>query len=216
MYYKDTNKLFVEYISTYIYIYILFVINYIETYSLIAMDSKANENDQRTKKSPLEIIKEQREALKSFYHLKDNNKTENDNAGEIQDAENTENNPDTTHHVSMIHKNSSSYSLGGIDPSSIKDMDEFISTESYTDILQVENKVLDKLNSAKSEIKSTIYNNYYELIKINNVLGDLLKPSDSDVYPDSITDNLNTIRDNMQKIESLNIDIFDDVSSSTK
>lgn len=177
------------------------------------MDSKTDKNAEGNKKSPLEVIREQREALKNFYNLKDTNNTENNNAGEIPDAENTD---DTTRNVSMLHKNSSSYSIGGIDPSSIEDMDEFISTESYTDILQVENKVLDKLNSAKSEIKSTIYNNYYELIKINNVLADLLKPGDSDIYPDSITDNLNTIRDNMKKIKSLNIDIFDDISSTPK
>ncbi|GAV30432.1 hypothetical protein PMKS-003944 [Pichia membranifaciens] len=158
-------------------------------------------NEQR--KFALETIKEQRAALKNFYKLKEDNEKEvkqTDSDGELGESK-----------IPLIHKNSSSFSIGGMDPSSIDDMDEFIANESYMNILKVENIVLDKLNSAKSEIKSTIYNNYYELIKINNVLGDLLRPNDSEVYSDTITDNLNTIRDNMQKIKSLDIDIFGDL-----
>ena len=155
------------------------------------------------RKSALERIKEQRAALKNFYKLKEDNEKEvkqGDSDGELGEPK-----------IPLIHKNSSSFSIGGIDPSSINDMEEFIANESYMNILKVENRVLDKLNSAKSEIKSTIYNNYYELIKINNVLGDLLKPNDSEVYSDTITENLNTIRDNIQKIKSLDIDIFGDL-----
>lgn len=155
------------------------------------------------RKSALDRIKEQRAALKNFYKLKEENEKEDKQAesdGEFGGSK-----------IPLIHKNSSSFSIGGIDPSSIDDMEDFIANESYMNILKVENRVLDKLNSAKSEIKSTIYNNYYELIKINNVLGDLLRPNDSEVYSDTITDNLNTIRDNMQKIKSLDIDIFGDL-----
>ncbi|KAG0673367.1 hypothetical protein C6P40_003030 [Pichia californica] len=157
-------------------------------------------------KSALQTIQEQRAALKNFYNLKKDDKR----TGEIPDDVSEDNNLNTSR-VSLLHKNSSSNSIGGIDPESIDDMDEFVATESYINILKVENKVLDKLNSAKSEIKSTIYNNYYELIKINNILGDLIKPNDSDVHADTITDNLNTIRENMKKIKSLDIDVFDDM-----
>lgn len=155
------------------------------------------------KKSALETIKEQRAALKNFYKLKKDDEKEDKQTDIEEDNGATK--------LPLVHKNSSSLSLGGLDPSSIGDLDEFIANESYLNILKVENKVLDQLNSSKSEIKSTIYNNYYELIKINNVLGDLLRPNDSEVYSDTITHNLNTIRDNMQKIKSLDIDIFNDL-----
>lgn len=167
-------------------------------------------NDDR-RKSALETIKEQRAALKNFYKIRETAESTDD----IPNAATRNSTSGSSTSVPFNHKNSSSYSLGGIDPLSIEDLDAFIATESYLNILKVENKVLDKLNSAKSEIKSTIYNNYYELIKINNVLADLLHPMGNDNEQNSesetISDNLNTIRTNIVKMKSLDMDIFDDV-----
>lgn len=96
------------------------------------------------KKSALETIKEQRAALKNFYKLKKDDEKEDKQTDIEEDNGATK--------LPLVHKNSSSLSLGGLDPSSIGDLDEFIANESYMNILKVENKVLDQLNSSKSEI----------------------------------------------------------------
>lgn len=56
------------------------------------------------------------------------------------------------------------------DPSKMK---EFIKTASVSQLLKVRNTASGKLNYHDSEKKSIIYDNYYELIKLNQVLSDL-------------------------------------------
>jgi hypothetical protein len=158
------------------------------------MSDKKENRKNNSGKSALDAIKEQRAALKNFYNLQQR----------------------TKHDEIPQHKNLSSVSVADIGPSEIEDIDRFIATESYLNILKAENKVLDKLNSSKSEIKSIIYNNYYELIKINDVLEELTKPTDGKAYFESINENLNTIRSNLTKIEGCDIDIFDDLHTKKK
>lgn len=146
----------------------------------------------RGNKSALEAIKAQRDALKNFYKLK-----EQAQAPQSQ--------------VKTHPHDASSVYVGDIDPSQIKDIKKFINEESYLNILKVENEVLDRLSNSKSEIKSIIYNNYYELIKINNVLEELLKPKDGKIYFDQIKTNLDSVRSNMEKLKSTNLDIFGDL-----
>lgn len=55
-------------------------------------------------------------------------------------------------------------------PGKIKD---FIKTASASQLLKVRNTASGKLNYHDSEKKSIIYDNYYELIKLNQVLSDL-------------------------------------------
>lgn len=140
----------------------------------------------------MEAIKAQRDALKNFYKLK-----EQAQAPQSQ--------------VKTHPHDASSVYVGDIDPSQIKDIKKFINEESYLNILKVENEVLDRLSNSKSEIKSIIYNNYYELIKINNVLEELLKPKDGKIYFDQIKTNLDSVRSNMEKLKSTNLDIFGDL-----
>lgn len=158
------------------------------------MSNTSESTTPETTKSALDAIKEQREALKNFYKLQQQKRDDDE--------------------IPQVQQNSSSFTLNDIDPPDIEDIDEFIAREPYLNILKVENKVLDRLNSSKSEIQSIIYNNYYELIKINNVLEDLTKPIDGKVYLESINDNLDTIRSNLAKIKSADIDIFDDINKS--
>lgn len=153
------------------------------------MTGSTNDAD---KMAALEAIKAQRAALKNFYKLKE----------------------DTEAEESSAPKNTPSYSLGEAEPACIEDLDEYIATEPYLNLLKTENKVLEKLSSSKSEIKSIIYNNYYELIKINNVLEDLIKPNDGKVYFETITENLHAIRNNIEQIKTSDIDIFDDLSTA--
>lgn len=151
--------------------------------------------------NPLAAVKAQREALKNFYKLKQTEDTSN----------NTPSPPnDDTKSITSSHKNSID---DLIDSFKIEDIEEFINTESYINILKTEDKVLDKLNSAKSDIKSIIYNNYYELIKINSVLEGLILPNDNSVHLDNISNNLTTIRSNIKNIASINTDIFNDLNN---
>lgn len=76
------------------------------------------------------------------------------------------------------------------DPSSIE---EFIKTASASQLLKVCNKASGKLNFHDSEKKSIIYDNYYELIKLNQVLSDLSgkerkKPVLDEEQKDVVTD----------------------------
>ncbi|TID15821.1 hypothetical protein CANINC_004351 [Pichia inconspicua] len=150
------------------------------------------ESGNRGNKVALEAIKAQRDALKNFYKLK-----EQTQAPQSQ--------------VKTHPENASNLYVGDIDPSQIKDLRKFIEEEHYLNILKVENEVLDRLSNSKSEIKSIIYNNYYELIKINTVLEELLKPKDGKIYFDEINNNLEKVRSNMEKLRSTNLDIFGDL-----
>lgn len=54
-----------------------------------------------------------------------------------------------------------------------KDMREFIKTANALEILRARNAAADKLNLHDLERKSIIYNNYSELIKLNQILADV-------------------------------------------
>jgi len=151
---------------------------------------KGNQGNQ----TALDAIKAQREAFKNFYKL-DTDQSPESKAGDTAQLK-----------CEVEHQDGSD----DIDPEKIADIDNFISTESYLNILKVENKVLESLNASKSEIKSIIYNNYYELIKINNVLEDLLEPKDDHLSSETITSNLSDIRMKLKKLKTLDLDIFGD------
>jgi hypothetical protein len=173
------------------------------------MSDTGTDSTEQSKSSALDAIKAQRAALQNFYKLQHTGRNNGDAVADGQ-IERPNRLP------GMVHRNSSSYSVVELDPSKIEDVNDFISTEPYLNILKMENKVLDKLNSSKSEIKSIIYNNYYELIKINTILDDLLTPHDDNVYLESISDNLATIRAKMEKVKSLDLDIFGDLQSNNE
>lgn len=59
-------------------------------------------------------------------------------------------------------------------------LNKFIKENSIQDILRLRNSITNDLNSHDSAKKSIIYDNYYELIKLNQVLGDLSKSKPSD------------------------------------
>lgn len=169
------------------------------------MSDAGTDSTEQTRSTALDAIKAQRAALQSFYKLSPNN-----------EATGTETEEQNKSVPVMTHRNSSSHSVVELDPSKIEDVNEFITTESYVNILKMENKVLDKLNSSKSEIKSIIYNNYYELIKINTILEGLLTPREDNSHLESISDNLAMIRENMEKSKSIDLDIFGDLPHPEK
>lgn len=156
------------------------------------MTTRSNEPPHRNNIESLEAIKAQRDALKNFYKLKEQITSENSP-------------------VKVHPEDQSKIFTGNIDPNTIGDIKQFINEEHYLNILKLENEVLDRLSNSKSEIKSIIYNNYYELIKINNVLEELLKPKDDDIYFDTIKANLDTVKSNLTKLRSVDLDILGDL-----
>lgn len=158
----------------------------------LSMITSTTESTDRGNLTALEAIKVQRDALKNFYKLKEQRES-------------------AKPHLKTHLEDKSTMYVGDFDPAKIEDIKKFINEEHYLNILKLENEVLERLSNSKSEIKSIIYNNYYELIKINNVLEELLKPQDGKIYFDTIKENLDKTRSNIEKLKSTDLDIFDDL-----
>lgn len=58
-----------------------------------------------------------------------------------------------------------------------QDLDKFLQTSSIVDILKLRNTISGTQSSQDLEKKEIIYNNYYELIKLNDTLNNLSNPS---------------------------------------
>lgn len=83
-------------------------------------------------------------------------------------------------------------------PSSLKtaeDVEQFIKTSSTRDILKLRNKIQLQLSSSSQKKKEIIYDNYYELIKLSNMLGDLSESK-------RLISNIPSVQDS-EKIDSL-------------
>ena len=63
------------------------------------------------------------------------------------------------------------------------DMDSILKNASLKDLIALENKVHYQINSNKSLIKNIIYNNYFELIKINGYLNDMVIKDSTPSFP---------------------------------
>ncbi|EMG50248.1 hypothetical protein SBY92_003600 [Candida maltosa Xu316] len=90
-------------------------------------------------------ISSRRKALQDFYHL---------NEGSTPEPSNPE-------------------SIENIDISKLENIDGLIKNSPIEDILKLRNEITLKLSSSSQTKKSIIYDNYYELIKLNNTLSDL-------------------------------------------
>ncbi|KAH3669323.1 hypothetical protein OGAPHI_001444 [Ogataea philodendri] len=88
---------------------------------------------------------------------------------------------------------------------SVDNIDEFIRDSDFVKILETENKVTEELNTNQAEIKSIIYNNYYELIKINDVLMDLKLKNTQE---DGVMENLEKIRKNIKTLRKDNYELL--------
>ncbi|PSK40793.1 hypothetical protein C7M61_000448 [Candidozyma pseudohaemuli] len=106
-------------------------------------------------------VSSRRKALQDFYKLHQE-KAEGSNEAPATPSEPKEEEEKTTEEATLTEDLD--------DPSNIE---EFIKTASASQLLKVRNKASGKLNFHDSEKKSIIYDNYYELIKLNQVLSDL-------------------------------------------
>ncbi|KAG7693644.1 hypothetical protein KL933_004590 [Ogataea haglerorum] len=81
----------------------------------------------------------------------------------------------------------------------LENVDEFIRNSDFKKLLETENDITEELNSNQAEIKSIIYNNYYELIKISDVLMELKSWNNED---DGMAENLHKIRGKIQSLRA--------------
>lgn len=105
-------------------------------------------------------ILSRRKALQEFYHiqgLQKSEKLENDNTNQNKEAK---------------QDNDNKQKIDFTNPDTLR---QFVKESSIEEILKVRNSITNDLNSHDSAKKSIIYDNYYELIKLNQVLGDLSK-----------------------------------------
>ncbi|KAI5965995.1 hypothetical protein CANMA_003380 [Candida margitis] len=113
-------------------------------------------------------ISSRRKALQEFYHLQQAQSNQQKNQlGEENGA--TESDKPTD-------KKEDNSNQREVEPDELKtaeDVEQFIKTSSTKDILKLRNKIQSQLSSASQKKKEIIYDNYYELIKLSNMLGDL-------------------------------------------
>ncbi|KAK5779528.1 Vps51p PWA37_004405 [Arxiozyma heterogenica] len=67
------------------------------------------------------------------------------------------------------------------------------SSYTFKELIQIHNRLLGKEQETNNMIKSTIYDNYYDLIRVNDSLENILDPnSDINLMWDELKQNINT------------------------
>lgn len=77
----------------------------------------------------------------------------------------------------------------------VEEQEEEKESSSYTfkELIQIHNRLLGKEQETNNMIKSTIYDNYYDLIRVNDSLENILDPnSDINLMWDKLKQNINT------------------------
>lgn len=146
--------------------------------------------------------KSRREALKQFYHLRKQQEANSKNgsisesaldSGFISNSIKNNNTGDSeinrlsSLNVGQVDRkdfakdnkqsntNNSSANNNTIDNKNLtKEVNEILKSADLKDLVALENKVHYEINSNKSLIKNIIYNNYFELIKINGYLSEMV------------------------------------------
>lgn len=109
-----------------------------------------------------------------------------------------------------------------LDITNSQELDKWIKSKSIVEILKLRNSINNDLNSQDLENKSIIYNNYYELIKLNKILDDLLRPkvTETSTPPDGLgifVDNSKETNDNNEDyVESKLNELADFVNEKSK
>ncbi|KAI5967502.1 hypothetical protein KGF57_000342 [Candida theae] len=144
-------------------------------------------------------VSSRRKALQEFYHLQ-----------QQQSESNQEQNDKDKSDKDNVLNTDTKPTKSEVEPSDLKtaeDVEKFIKTSSTKDILKLRNKIQSQLSSSSQKKKEIIYDNYYELIKLSNMLGDLSESNKSIA-------NIATQQD-LQKIDSLSgFKIFNQPSSN--
>ncbi|KAF3990224.1 hypothetical protein FT663_03268 [Candidozyma haemuli var. vulneris] len=115
-------------------------------------------------------VSSRRKALQDFYKLHSETPKGNESEQELSSAEPKEEKENEEAKEQAVSEDHASSVEELNDP---KKIEEFIKTASASELLKIRNSASGKLNFHDSEKKSIIYDNYYELIKLNQVLSDL-------------------------------------------
>lgn len=136
-----------------------------------------------------------RKALQDFYNIQQQQQEEQQGEqGKDEDSKSKEEEP---------------VSDSKVDFSDPQQLNQFIKRSSLKDILKLRNSITNDLNSQDLARKSIIYDNYYELIKLNHVLGDLTKAK-TVAEPDSASQALESLKIYTQNEQAAKETISDD------
>ncbi|ODV58837.1 Vps51p ASCRUDRAFT_77568 [Ascoidea rubescens DSM 1968] len=147
--------------------------------STASSTSNSNSNIISYKKSAKvksSLNENRRKALKDFYKLNQtqNNKSNINKIDNLEKLDNVDKNLVSASNTSATDSNIDYNNLETIDLEKEEDLNEILKNASIKDLIKFENELNYKINMSKSLIKNIIYNNYFELIKINKFLINLV------------------------------------------
>lgn len=163
----------------------------------------------KKKQSPEDRSKSRRKALRDFYKLRDQQQRMlNDN------VENTsKEKPQTNGKEPVSEEHLKSLEL------TPETFDEYVSKVDFVQLLLKEDEILEELGNNQSETKSIVYNNYYELIKINDILMSMKEKSNNAIRSSGgkpVKESLLNVKKNLQILEQLDKDIFGSIDESLR
>ncbi|ODV96551.1 hypothetical protein PACTADRAFT_32055 [Pachysolen tannophilus NRRL Y-2460] len=143
------------------------------------------------------ISDNRRRALKEFYKLQQANKQELNNLNTIREDDGSRNGNGNENGNGNNNGNgkaepdyNSTNDEDSNDALNLENFDKYVKEKDFRKLLAKENLITEELNINQGEIKSIIYNNYYELIKISNYLESLKKGGDSKDINKKTTSNV--------------------------
>lgn len=156
--------------------------------------------------SPENKAKSRRRALKDFYRLRDKQQKE---LSRITDTETAEKKQDADTTIEKKRRPS----IGRILDLKPDTFDEYVSQVDFIQLLKKEDEILDQLGNDQSEVKSIVYNNYYELIKINDILMNIKDQNEKKIQSSggkNVEDDLKTVTNNLESLKKLDQEMMDD------
>ncbi|CAH6718999.1 hypothetical protein CLIB1444_01S19218 [[Candida] jaroonii] len=133
-------------------------------------------------------VSSRRKALQEFYHLQ---KQQNQ---EVPTIEVQSEAPQTTDRKQSI--------TNGIDFDDAESFKAYVKNTPIEDILKLRNTITGDLNSHDSEKKAIIYDNYYELIKLNDTLKNISNPKPTNIMDTSEKLDHNAILTTLKELET--------------
>ena len=123
---------------------------------------------------PSRKVSSRRRALQDFYKIsEDDQKQKSEKSPEIGANEPEQ----TSHHLRETESTGETDSVASVDFEDAESIKQFLQLASINDLLKVRNGVSGKLLSQELTKKSIIYDNYYELIKLRQILDGVSKSS---------------------------------------
>ena len=150
--------------------------------------------------TPEDKPKARRQALRDFYKLRDQ---------QLQMLNNVRNGAK----MAAEKKNVEQLSVKNLKALELTPatFDEYVSKVDFVQLLLKEDEILEELGNDQSETKSIVYNNYYELIKINDILMNIKekgKEAMNSAGGRPVKENLLNVRKNLDILKELDKDVF--------